>query len=454
MTTGGTIDQLTERERQVFLMVVDGLSNSAIADRLTISRRTVETHIRTVLRKMSVTRRSELISTYLREQNEQPARRGKMWLKETPRIHRWSDELQRMLDRGENAAAFELITRLVEVEQSWELVLDVLKIGEILGRPTDALRYAAAAEDALDGQPMSADVEKAMWFYRARILKDFGLYRYAMDFYRRNIPDGEFGLGSHYQRLSRQGIAHLYFRVEDYGQAEIEVSRLYDALSTVLDPDLRFVADVLQYCGTLAMIALVADLPFSDAKSTPTDVSAADHFGAEALSISEAAGNQEGVSWGHAVLAFAAEGRGESRRAEQEHRAALQCLDDPKVRSSSKVQILLYHAGFERRREYYTEAEDLLAEAAKLVPADPSLQLRARLLEQQAELERRRTGDYRAGVDYFDEAMRLYAHEPGLILFSDWPIVRRLRRTCQSTGISFGSYFPLANAMGAVAPHE
>ena len=86
-TTGGTIDQLTERERQVFLMVVDGLTNSVIADRLQISRRTVETHIRTVLRKMGVTRRSELISTYLREQNEQPSRRGKMWLKETPRTH-------------------------------------------------------------------------------------------------------------------------------------------------------------------------------------------------------------------------------------------------------------------------------------------------------------------------------------------------------------------------------
>ena len=100
MNTGGTIDQLTERERQVFLMVVDGLTNSAIADRLQISRRTVETHIRTVLRKMGVTRRSELISTYLREQNEQPSRRGKMWLKETPRTHPWSDQLQRLIDRG------------------------------------------------------------------------------------------------------------------------------------------------------------------------------------------------------------------------------------------------------------------------------------------------------------------------------------------------------------------
>ena len=195
MNTGGTIDQLTERERQVFLMVVDGLTNSAIADRLQISRRTVETHIRTVLRKMGVTRRSELISTYLREQNEQPSHRGKMWLKETPRTHPWSDQLQRLVDRGDNDAAFQLITGLVEVEHSWELVLDILRVGEILGRPTEALRYAAVVEDALDGQPVSFGVERAIWFYRGRILYHLGLYRYAMDFYRRNIPDGESGLG-------------------------------------------------------------------------------------------------------------------------------------------------------------------------------------------------------------------------------------------------------------------
>ena len=453
MDTGGTIDQLTERERQVFLMVVDGLANSAIADRLTISRRTVETHIRTVLRKMGVTRRSELISTYLREQNEQPARGGKIWLKETPRIHRWSKNLQRLLDSGENDAALQLIARLVEVEQSWELVLDILKVGEIIGRPTEALRYAAAAEDVLDGQPMSADIEQAIRFYRARIFYHIGLYRYALDLYRQNIPDGEYGLGSHYQRMSRQGIAHLYFRVEDFTEAETHMGHLYDGLSNVLDPDWRFVADVLQYRGTLAMTGLVSDLPFSAASKNPLDVSAANHFGAEALSISDAADHREGISWAHSVLAFAAEGSGNLRRADQEYRAALQSLDNPRVRATSKVQLLLYRAGFERRRRRYMDAEDLLAQAAGLVPADPSLLLRARVLEQQAELQRRRTGDDRAGDDFFDEAMRLYGRGPELILFSEWPFVRRLRRTCQHTGMSFGSYFQIAGTL-SMPMHE
>jgi DNA-binding CsgD family transcriptional regulator/tetratricopeptide (TPR) repeat protein len=446
MNGGGTIDQLTERERQVFLMVVDGLTNSTIADRLQISRRTVETHIRTVLRKMGVTRRSELISTYLREQNEQPSRRGKMWLKETPRTHPWSDQLQRLVDRGDNDAAFGLITGLVEVEHSWELVLDILRVGEILGRPTEALRYAAVVEDALDGQPVSSGVERAIWFYRGRILYHLGLYRYAMDFYRRNIPDGESGLGNPYQRASRQALAHLFFRVEAFRRAETELGRLYDELTEVLDPDLRFVADVLQYRATLSSICLVHDLPFSEASGMPLDVDATEHFAAEALSISEAAHDREGVSWAHAGLAFAAEARQNCRRAEQEYAAARQCLSDPKTRSSSKVHMLLYQGGFERRRGNYAAAEDALAEAMTWVPADPSLLLRPRALEQFAELERVRSRDDRAGRDYLDEAMRLYAHERELILFSDWPIVLRLRRTCRNTGLEFGSYFQLSGA--------
>jgi DNA-binding CsgD family transcriptional regulator len=447
METG--IEQLTEREQQVFLMVVDGLTNSAIADRLRISRRTVETHIRTVLRKMGATRRSELISTYLRQRYEQPQRRGKMWLTETPRTHPWSDQLQRLIDRGDSDAAFQLITKLVKVERSWDLVLDILRVGEMLSRPTEALRYAAVAEDALDGQPMSSGVERAIWFYRGRVLYHAGLFRYAMDFYRRNIPDGEHGLGDPYQRKSRQALAHLLFRIEDFANAETELHRLYDELSNVLDPDHGFVADVLQYLATLSSIRLVHDLPFSSARDIALDVSATEHFGAEALSISEAAGQREGISWAHTVLAFAAEARENGRRAEHEYAAARQCLTDAKVRSSSKVQILLYEAGFQRRRGNYAEAEDALREAETWVPADPSLLLHARVLEQRAELERVRDRD---GRDHLDEAMRYYAHERGLILFIDWPIVLRLRRTCRSTGLDFGSYFQLSGAPNAA--HE
>jgi len=51
---------LTERESEIKALAVAGLTNEQIADRLAISRRTVEAHMRTVLRKVGVRRRSQL----------------------------------------------------------------------------------------------------------------------------------------------------------------------------------------------------------------------------------------------------------------------------------------------------------------------------------------------------------------------------------------------------------
>jgi DNA-binding CsgD family transcriptional regulator len=52
--------ELTAREIEVRDLAAQGLSNDAIADRLAIRRRTVETHMHTVFRKTGVRRRSEL----------------------------------------------------------------------------------------------------------------------------------------------------------------------------------------------------------------------------------------------------------------------------------------------------------------------------------------------------------------------------------------------------------
>ncbi|MGH3812347.1 MAG: helix-turn-helix domain-containing protein [Pseudonocardiaceae bacterium] len=56
--------QLTHREDEVLRLVIDGLSNDEIAARLAISRRTVETHMRTLFRKTGVTRRAQLAVLY------------------------------------------------------------------------------------------------------------------------------------------------------------------------------------------------------------------------------------------------------------------------------------------------------------------------------------------------------------------------------------------------------
>lgn len=52
--------ELTSREAQILSLVVDGLSNAEIADRLTISVTTVKTHVRSVLRKFGATSRRDL----------------------------------------------------------------------------------------------------------------------------------------------------------------------------------------------------------------------------------------------------------------------------------------------------------------------------------------------------------------------------------------------------------
>jgi DNA-binding NarL/FixJ family response regulator len=51
----GPLDALTERERDVLALMAEGRSNAAIAERLTISPRTLEAHVRQVFHKLDIT---------------------------------------------------------------------------------------------------------------------------------------------------------------------------------------------------------------------------------------------------------------------------------------------------------------------------------------------------------------------------------------------------------------
>ena len=48
------LDQLTEREREVLGLMAEGRSNAAIAERLVVTPRTVEAHIRQILGKLDL----------------------------------------------------------------------------------------------------------------------------------------------------------------------------------------------------------------------------------------------------------------------------------------------------------------------------------------------------------------------------------------------------------------
>ncbi len=57
---------LTARESEVAALVATGMSNKAIAERLFLSERTVESHVRSVLGKLGYTNRSEIVAWVLR----------------------------------------------------------------------------------------------------------------------------------------------------------------------------------------------------------------------------------------------------------------------------------------------------------------------------------------------------------------------------------------------------
>ncbi|WP_173056935.1 response regulator transcription factor [Phytohabitans houttuyneae] len=57
---------LTRREREIARLVADGLANRAIAEKLVLSERTVETHVRNLLTKLGLSNRTQVAAWALK----------------------------------------------------------------------------------------------------------------------------------------------------------------------------------------------------------------------------------------------------------------------------------------------------------------------------------------------------------------------------------------------------
>ena len=62
-----TVNALTDREREVLVLVAQGLSNQQIADSLVISERTARTHVSNILSKLGVASRTQAALLAIRE---------------------------------------------------------------------------------------------------------------------------------------------------------------------------------------------------------------------------------------------------------------------------------------------------------------------------------------------------------------------------------------------------
>ena len=60
-------DSLTPRQREVLTLVIDGMSNREIAERLDLAEATVKVHITAILRAYGVNSRAKAISAARRE---------------------------------------------------------------------------------------------------------------------------------------------------------------------------------------------------------------------------------------------------------------------------------------------------------------------------------------------------------------------------------------------------
>ena len=71
---GSGVEPLTAREREVAMLAAGGLSSKGIAERLIVSKRTVDSHLDRVYRKLGVSGRDQIAEALLSTDRIEPSR--------------------------------------------------------------------------------------------------------------------------------------------------------------------------------------------------------------------------------------------------------------------------------------------------------------------------------------------------------------------------------------------
>jgi DNA-binding NarL/FixJ family response regulator len=66
MSADAPDEVITDRERQVLELMIDGATNSQIGETLAISSGTVKSHVSQLLRKLNAQNRADAVARYLR----------------------------------------------------------------------------------------------------------------------------------------------------------------------------------------------------------------------------------------------------------------------------------------------------------------------------------------------------------------------------------------------------
>lgn len=369
------------------------------------------------------------------------ARLGRViWPSEPQRDETWGAKIAEFESNGEYEKGFLWAIESWPSLKSWKLYVQMLHLSDLAGKPELGLsKYAELRED-LDDSRSNAELQHAVKYYLGRLLGQQGLFKHALDEHAKNLS--EEGLGDFYQLRSRFEIAQLQYRIEDFKKSWETLWFLWPMLEGVRGQDL-LAGDVLRFLGTLEAIHVIHDLPFSPGLSMRWQAGKPEkciEYAKAAYVHAEHADSQDRKAWALTVSAFGLEGLGRYPEAEEKYIESLQLVEAGPSRPSSMFHLLNYYAGFHRRRGDFDKTIELLDRTLGLLPAKGRLKERARVHEEHALVLSTR-GERSLAKDHIVEALKLYAKEPAFQTWVDWPIVRRLRATCDDFRLNFDKFF-------------